>query len=85
MSKEIIITTTHEIPGIEICLKDVIFEAIEGTNVEELIAKMKEKVKEKNLDGILGFRIVSVVEDGKIKLIGYGSGFEIIKSQWAVY
>jgi len=85
MDENILITTIPTIPGIQICIKDIVSESVEGLNVEELVEKMKEKAKEKKLDGVLGFRIVSVVEGDKIKLIGYGSGFKIIKSQWAVY
>ncbi|ACV24468.1 selenium-binding protein [Methanocaldococcus fervens] len=85
MSEEIIITTIYEIPGIEICIKEIISEAVEGTDVEQLIKKLEERVKEKDLDGIVGLKIVSAIEDGKVKLIGFGSGFKIIKSQWAVY
>ena len=80
-----IITTTNEIPGIELYYLGIVSEVVEGYDMDKLLGLMEEKAKSMKAIAIIGFKTTAVYDGNNIKLMGYGTAVKDIEGQWAVY
>ncbi len=82
-----IITTTNEIPGIDLYYMGIVSEVVEGYEFDKLLKLMEEKAKSIGAIALIGFKITTVYEENtdKVKLIGYGTAVKNIEGQWAAY
>ena len=80
-----LITTTNEIPGIELYYLGIVSEVVEGYDMDKLLELMEEKAKSMEAIAIIGFKTVVVNDGNTVKLMGYGTAVKDIEGQWAVY
>jgi len=80
-----LITTTNEIPGVELYYLGIVSEVVEGYDMDKLLELMEEKAKSMEAIAIIGFKTVVAHDGNTIKLMGYGTAVKDIEGQWAVY
>ncbi|UXM84169.1 selenium-binding protein [Methanococcus aeolicus] len=80
-----LITTTNEIPGIDLYYMDIVSEVVEGYDMDKLLKIMEEKAKSMKAIAIIGFRTTAIYDKNNIKLMGYGTAVKDVEGQWAVY
>ncbi|ABR56167.1 conserved hypothetical protein [Methanococcus aeolicus Nankai-3] len=79
-----LITTTNEIPGIELYYIDIVSEVVEGHDMDKLLKIMEEKAKSMKAIAIIGFKTTAIYDGNNVKLMGYGTAVKDIEGQWAV-
>jgi len=80
-----LITTTNSIPGIELYFIGIVSAVVDGYDMEQLLKSIEEKTKSEGGFAVIGFKTTSIEENGKPKLLGYGTAVKQIEGQWAVY
>ncbi|EHP85779.1 selenium-binding protein [Methanotorris formicicus] len=84
MSKEVIITTTYDIPGIELYTLGVISAIVDGIDMENLLKELEEIAQSMDANGIVGFKTIAINEGDSVKLMGYGTAVKFVEGQWAI-